>query len=107
MTNHDEEPALDIAHGDQAISQHLRSSLKQLRERSDNTDFKRLVDDVLAGRASLRDVYTTPAFAAGVNPGVERFAQRYEQLNPEERAELAEQGRQALQTERDRLSRES
>src|SRR6266536_580768 len=105
MVNRDEqEPTLDIAHGDPALTRHLRRSLEILRDRSDNDDFRRLADDVLTGRASLRDVYTTPAFAAGINHGVQQFARRFEELTPEERAELTEQGRQALQAERERLA---
>lgn len=66
----EDEPILDIARGDKAISEHLRRSLALLRERSDNEDFRRLADDILAGRAHLRDVFTSPAFAAGLNPQV-------------------------------------
>jgi hypothetical protein len=65
---------------------------RRLRERSDNADFRRVVDDVLAGRAGLRDVYLSPAFAAGLDARVWQFACRYEQLTPEERTELAERG---------------
>ena len=100
----DDEPILDVAGGDRAISQHLRRSLGLLRERSDNEDFKRLTDDILAGRANLRDVFTSPAFAAGLNPFVESFAERYEQLSEAERAEMAEQGRAQLDAERARLA---
>jgi hypothetical protein len=96
-----DEPTMAVAHGDPALARHLRQSLELLRDRSDNNDFRRLVDDVLHGRANLRDVYTSPAFAAGLNPHVEEFARRYEQLSPEQRQELAEQGRQALDAERE------
>lgn len=88
-----EQPPLDVARGDRELSDHLREALRTLRERSDNKDFQRVVDDVLAGRSGLRDVYLTPAFAAGLDAGVRQFARRYEELSPEERAELAERGR--------------
>ncbi|MBB5870770.1 hypothetical protein F4553_004149 [Allocatelliglobosispora scoriae] len=100
----DDEPILDVARGDRAISQHLRHSLSLLRERSDNEDFRRLADDILAGRAHLRDVFSSPAFAAGLNPFVERFAERYEQLSDAERAEMAASGRAELEAERARLA---
>lgn len=106
MTTDDDEQMLDVARGDKVISQHLRRSLSLLRERSDNEDFKRLTDDVLAGRANLRDVFATPAFAAGLDPFVERFAERYDQLSEDERAEMAEQGRAQIQAERERLAGE-
>ena len=89
----EQQPPLDVARGDQALSDHLREALRTLRERSDNEDFRRVVDDVLAGRSGLRDVYFTPAFAAGLDTGVRQFAQRYEELSPQERAELAERGK--------------
>jgi hypothetical protein len=88
-----EQPLLDVARGNQELSNHLRNALRTLRERSDNEDFRRVVDDVLAGRSGLRDVYLTPAFAAGLDPGVRQFARRYDELSPEERAALAEQGK--------------
>lgn len=102
----DDEPILDVARGDRVISQHLRRSLTLLRERSGNADFQRLADDVLAGRANLRDVFTSPAFAAGLNPFVEQFAERYERLSEDERAEMAEQGRAQFAEERRRLAEE-
>jgi hypothetical protein len=101
-----DEAVMDIAHGDPAMARQLRLSLELLRDRTDNDEFRRLVDDVLTGRADLRDVYSTPAFAAGINPGVEQFAERYDQLTPEQRDEMAEQGRQALARERNRLAQE-
>lgn len=106
MVNRDdaEEPTLDVAHGDPALARHLRASLEVLRDRTDNDEFRRLADEVLAGRASLRDVYFTPAFAAGIDHGVDQFARRYAELSPEEQADMAERGRQAFQTERDRLA---
>ena len=107
MPHPDDEHMLDVAHGDPALARHLRQSLQLLRQRADSDDFRRLVDDVLTGRTSLRDAYTTPAFAAGLNPGVEQFARRYEQLDPDERAHLAEQGQQALNAERERLRRDT
>lgn len=104
MTHPDprDEPTLAVAHGDRALARHLRISLETLRDRSDNDDFRRLVDDVLHGRANLRDVYFTPAFAAGINPGVERFAERWDQLSHDEQEQLAEQGRQQLADENER-----
>ena len=71
-----DEPTLDVAHGNKALSRYLNQSLKVLRDRSNNDDFRRVVDDVLNGRASLREVYSTPAFAAGIESGVRKFAER-------------------------------
>jgi hypothetical protein len=92
----DDEPALDIAHGNRQLARHLRAALELLRDQADDEDFRHLADDVLAGRASLRDVYFTPAFAAGIDQGVEQFAQRFDQLSREERDQLVEQGKRLL-----------
>lgn len=100
----DPEPTLDVAHGDRVIARHLTESLRLLRARSEDEGFRRLVDDVLAGRRSLREVYATPEFAAGINPGVEEFARRYEKLDRDERERLAEEGQRQLQAERDNLN---
>lgn len=91
---------LDVAGGDPALSRHLRNSLTLLRDRSDDPEFRRLADDVLAGRRGLREVATSPVFAQALNPQVERFAQRYEQLSDAERAALAAQGEEQLAAER-------
>lgn len=96
-----EEPLLDIAHGDPAMSRHLRDSLKVLAERTDDPEFGKLVEDVLRGRRSLRDVAFMPAFERTINPGVEQFAERYEQLSEDEREELAAQGEQHLAEQRE------
>lgn len=101
-----DEPAMAVAHGDPALARQLRTSLESLRDRSDNEDFRHLVDDVLNGRSNLRDVYLTPAFAAGINPGAQQFADRWAELSRDEQQELAEQGRRQLAEERERLRRE-
>lgn len=103
MTGPGEEPALDVTHGDAALSRQLRESLRVLQERSDNQHFRRLVDDVLSGQVSLREVFHTDAFAAGVDEGVRQFARYWERLSDDERAELAEQGRQDLAAENEHL----
>jgi hypothetical protein len=101
------EPTLDVAHGNKALSRHLTTSLELLRDRSDNDDFHRVVDDVLHGRASLRDVYNTPAFAAGIEPGVREFAERWDELSQEERDRLAQEGQRALDADNERINRET
>lgn len=96
-----DEPLLDVAHGDPAMSRHVRDSLKVLAERTDDPEFGKLVEDVLRGRRSLRDVAFTPAFERTINPGVAQFAERYEQLSEEEREELAAQGERQLAEQRE------
>jgi hypothetical protein len=97
---------MGVAHGNPALARHLRTSLEALRDRSDNDDFRHLVNDVLSGRANLRDVYFTPAFAAGIDPGAQQFAGLWDELSREEQEELAEQGRRQLDEQREQLERE-
>lgn len=106
MTTPGEEPLIDVAGGDPAVSRQLRRSLAILRERSGNDEFRRLVDDVLAGRSGVRDLAASPVFAAELNPLVERFAEQYAALSDEERRQLAEQGERELAEERERIERE-
>jgi hypothetical protein len=106
MSDPADRPTMAVAHGDPALARHLRQSLEVLRDRSDNREFRDLVDDVLHGRADLREASASPAFTAGLDTHVERFAQRYEELSPEERRQLAEQGRQSLDSMREQLTRD-
>lgn len=96
MNGRGDEEILDIARGDTAISRHLRDSLKLLKNTNTDPEFGKLVDDVLAGRRSLRDVAFTPQFEPVLNTGVQQFAERYEQLSEEEREELAASGERQL-----------
>ncbi|MGX6601770.1 hypothetical protein ACWKSP_06485 [Micromonosporaceae bacterium Da 78-11] len=106
MSDPADQPTIAVAHGDPALARHLRQSLEVLRDRSEDREFRDLVDDVLHGRTDLRDAYSSATFAAGLDTHVEQFAERYEELSPEERQRLAEQGRRSLDTLRERLADE-
>ncbi|MFY1688379.1 hypothetical protein [Plantactinospora sp. WMMB782] len=101
-----EEPMLDVAGGDPALSRHLRDSLKVLGERTDDPEFRRLVADVLAGRRGLREAAGSPVFAAAVDARVDQFIERWAEIPEEERAELAAQGEREFAALRERLDRE-
>lgn len=105
MGNAEEDPLLDVARGDPAWSSHLRQALHRLRDTSDDSEFRELVEDVLQGRRSLRDVAFTPAFERVMNPRVEAFAERYEQLSQDERDRLADEGENQLQQHRAAIER--
>ncbi|WP_216209224.1 hypothetical protein [Amycolatopsis aidingensis] len=92
MNQPEPEPALDIARGDAALSKHLKNSLNLLRSKSDDPEFKRLVDDITAGRRSLRDAVTSPVLARELNPLMDQATQHYRNLSEEEREELARTG---------------
>jgi len=102
----DDQPLLDVAGGDPALSHRLRNSLKILSERTGDPEFRRLVTDVLAGRRGLREVAASPAFTSALNPRVEQFAKRWVETSEEERAEMAEQGEREAAALRERLESE-
>lgn len=99
-----QEPMLDVAHGDPARSAFLRAALRRLRESSRDERFRALVDDVLAGRSSLRAAATSDVFNRGIAAWVDEGARRYQELPEEEREELAARGEQELAALREELS---
>ena len=105
MSNSDQEPTLDIAHGDQARSHNLRASLKVLRDRVDNPDFRRLVDDVLTGKASLRDVAKTDAFGAAIAPLAQQSVDRLNEMSDDEKEEHAKEGERHFDELRSKIAR--
>jgi hypothetical protein len=95
---------LDVAHGDPARSAFLRAALRRLRENSRDERFRALVDDILAGRSSLRAAATSDVFNRSVATWVDEGARRYQELSEDERDELAARGEQALAALRAELS---
>ncbi|AUS78527.1 hypothetical protein C1701_09250 [Actinoalloteichus sp. AHMU CJ021] len=106
MSSPEQEPMMDVAGGDPALSRHLRDSLKVLRDASDNPEFQRLADDIIAGRQGLRAAATSDLFAQAMAPHVGQFVERYEQLSEEEREELARQGERQLAEQREVIAEE-
>ncbi|MGH3939158.1 MAG: hypothetical protein ACRDTG_11095 [Pseudonocardiaceae bacterium] len=86
----DHEPMTDVACGEPELSDELREALALLRERSEDDEFRTLVDDVLGGRTSLLDASGTPAFSKMVFARIAQEAQSYraEVHCPAEGAEL-------------------
>jgi hypothetical protein len=91
-----DEPMLDIARGNAVVSRQLHRSLRALRDNSHDPTFRRIVDEVLAGRISLRAAFSDPRFTGGLEPGITQFKQTYDALDPHERARLADEGAQLL-----------
>lgn len=59
------------------MSAELRDALALLRDRSEDDEFRTLVDDVLAGRTSLLDASGTPAFSKMVFARIAQEAAAY------------------------------
>jgi hypothetical protein len=94
MSSPDQEPMLDIARGDPARSRFLRAALTRLRDTSGDERFHTMVDDILAGRRSLRDAATSEVFNRGIADKVDEGARRYQELSEAEREALAAMGEQ-------------
>ncbi len=92
----EEEPMMDIARGDKAVSRHLRDSLKLIRDKSDDPYFKSMVDDILAGRQSLREAAFSSTFERGLSPMFEAGLQKFEELSEEETQRMAQEGEAAF-----------
>lgn len=91
MANH--EPMTDVACGDPALTPELRDALTLLRDRSDDEEFRTLVDDVLAGRCSLFDASASAAFGKAVfAPVAQQFTERFGDLTDDERQAVAAEG---------------
>jgi hypothetical protein len=97
MSSSHDEPMIDIARGDRALSRQLRTALETLRDRSDNREFRGLVGDVLAGRRGLREIARTPAFDSMVTPLAREFGRRFDEMSEAEREQLARQGKEAYE----------
>jgi hypothetical protein len=100
-----DDPMLDVARGDKARSQFLRASLEKLRDASGDEQFRTLVDDVIAGRRSLREAATSEVFNRGIADKVDEGARRYQALSDEEKESLAAQGEQQFAALRARIER--
>lgn len=75
----DHEPTTHVACGEPELSEELRDALTLLRDRSDDDEFRTLVDDVLAGRRGLLDAAGTAAFAQAV---FAPLAQEFQGMHP-------------------------
>ncbi|WP_282946500.1 hypothetical protein [Cellulomonas endometrii] len=89
-------PLLGITVGNPTFDRQLRQQLTVLRDRAAGTELGDVLDDVLAGRRTLRDAARTPAFGGAVEPAVAETTTAWARLAPEKRAELAADGEREL-----------
>ncbi len=92
----DQPPLLPGAPLPSRVQQHLRESLTLLRDQAQDPGVRRRIDEVLKGRASLRDLARDDAFSTMMTPLVERGMARLDSLTPQERA-LAAADAEALE----------
>ncbi len=100
------EPMMDVARGDKAVSRHLRDSLKVLRDKSEDPDFRRQIDDILNGRVSLREAAFTGTFERGIAAPFEAGMRRYQEFSEQEVDQMAAQGEQAFERLTEELEEE-
>jgi hypothetical protein len=84
----DQEPMTDGGCAEPELSQELRDALALLSEHSDNSDFRALIDDVLAGQRSLLEASGTAAFSNVIFASI---AEEFAQLTEEDKQRLAGQ----------------
>lgn len=89
-------PLLGITAADPALDRQLRAQLTALRDRAVGSELGSILDDVLAGRRSLRDAARTTAFAGVVGPAVTEMADAWARMTPEQRSDLAADGERTL-----------
>lgn len=99
-------PLLEITAHDPGMDRKLRRNLIALRDKSKGTEMADLLDDVLAGRKSLREVARTSAWNDAVAPAVDKMMEQWAKLSDPEKQVLAAQGREQLDVERCEAFRE-
>ncbi|MFE3443481.1 hypothetical protein ACFXNW_10650 [Nocardia sp. NPDC059180] len=97
------EPTYDVAGGDPGASRQLRKSLEALRFAAAAPEVRKQLDDVIAGRMSMREFGKSDAFAGILDRALTPHAMnKMSTLSPSELETMAEQGRaeqQQLRTE--------
>jgi hypothetical protein len=83
-------PLLPSLPANRALDEHLRRSLAVLRDQSSDPALQARIDDVIAGRSSLRALARDGAFGAMIEPLVRRGMQQLDALSDDERRAAAE-----------------
>jgi hypothetical protein len=73
------QPMMDVAGDDAAASRRVRRNLEILQENSSNPEFRDLVQDVLDGRRSLREVAGGSLFTSELTPHMEKFSEKWDE----------------------------
>ncbi|MFE7800370.1 hypothetical protein [Nocardia sp. NPDC057440] len=99
----------DVAHGDIGLSRRLRSSLERIRSwpMSADLEVRKKLDDVLAGRSSLRDFSRTELFAKMFDQVPREKIEEFCSKPEHERDELARLGEAELERLRNQQPEEA
>jgi len=83
-----QQPLLETLRFEPRMQAHLRESLAVLRDASDDRALRTRIDDVLEGRASLRELARTPEFTSMVDSKIDQAVEEYDAI-PEDVREAA------------------
>ncbi|TCO50719.1 hypothetical protein [Actinocrispum wychmicini] len=97
---------LDYAAGDPRLATALATSLRSMAAQAKNPDNKKLIDDVLAGKADLRDVLRTKGVASRFGETALPRVRSFMALSEEQRAEAIAKAEATLTAHYDRLVEE-
>ncbi|NEW40979.1 hypothetical protein GV793_18970 [Nocardia cyriacigeorgica] len=87
------EPTYDVAGGDPGASRQLRKSLEALRSAAPSPEIRKQLDDVIAGRVSMREFGTSDGFAGILDRALPpRAMNKLSSLSSSELEAMAEQG---------------
>ncbi len=94
----DSEFTFDVARGDVGLSRHLRNSLESIKASAiADPDLRKRLDDVLAGRTSLREFGTSDEFAQALDRSSKQPLEQVASMSDQERTQLAEQAQADLE----------
>ncbi len=102
----DDHEFADLTQGDHARARTLRKQLQQLNHGSAGEPLQEMAREILTGRVGVRQALRIPAYAEALGERVQRFRGKWEAMSAEERAELEENARRFLETQRDEIERE-
>ncbi|MGW1958573.1 hypothetical protein ACWCPI_38550 [Streptomyces sp. NPDC001920] len=102
----DDSELLEMSQGDPAQARLLRKSLETLAAGHGGDALKEMAQEVLSGRAGLRDAVNVSAYADQLIERAAPMAERWAALSEAQREELAAEGRRAIAAEQERIDEE-
>ncbi|MEV1077020.1 hypothetical protein AB0I98_01970 [Streptomyces sp. NPDC050211] len=102
----DDSELLEMSQGDPAQARLLRKSLETLAAGHGGDALKEMAQEVLSGRASLRDAANVSAYADQLIEQAAPMAEKWASLSEAEREELAAEGRRAIAAEQEQIDEE-
>ncbi|MBO0515270.1 hypothetical protein J0695_26270 [Streptomyces beijiangensis] len=95
-----------MSQGDPAQARLLRKSLETLAAGHGGDTLKEMAQEVLSGRASLRDAANVSAYSDQLVEQATPMAEKWASLTDAEREELAAEGRRAIAAEQEQIDEE-